>query len=155
MLHVTEQAVDALVELLETRRAAGKAVRVLATDSGGFSMRLDAPRMEDDMVCRERRPVLVADAEVSELLRQRTLDVRDGGDGQSRFLLRRAARNPDTESKGEEKRVANLRLSPVISPVSYNDGMGMEATAPMRRPSSVRPSRTASMCCAPTSAPAG
>lgn len=90
MLILTEAASACLAEKLAGRSSDGDvALRfVRRSTRRGWNIRLDKPRLSDAKFWHDGRIVLVLDEVSSKLLRDRTLDIRETGDG-SRLQLRR------------------------------------------------------------------
>jgi hypothetical protein len=81
MLTMTEAAGGFLCKVLDDAHASpDTAVRVLI-DGDALASTLDKPRPGDSTFVHEGRKVLVLDEQVSELLAERTLDVRSTHEG--------------------------------------------------------------------------
>ncbi|MEX0885418.1 MAG: hypothetical protein WD009_03165 [Phycisphaeraceae bacterium] len=81
MLTITETAGEHLSQLLEDAEAPeGAAARFVASDEG-LSLHVDEPRPGDETLEHEGRTVLLLDAQIAELLADRTLDIEQTEEG--------------------------------------------------------------------------
>ncbi len=90
MINVTEKAVDALANSLDSTEAAPEqSLRLALTPQGEYGLAIDEQREGDQVIKQEERPVLLVAEEVSTALHGAVLDVVDSAEGQ-RLTLRMA-----------------------------------------------------------------
>lgn len=87
MLKVTKAALDRLSEKLENKKASEEAALRFTRKPGGWRLQVDEPDPTDNAFTRGGRKILVLDNEVSQSLSNKTLDVRETGDGPRLTLL--------------------------------------------------------------------
>ncbi len=88
MLNVTEKAVGALADSLESSEATDEqSLRLARTPQGEFGLAIDEEREGDQVVKQEERSILVLDEEISTALDGAILDIADSPEGQ-RLTLR-------------------------------------------------------------------
>lgn len=81
MLTVTEPAADHLAKLLDEAEAPeGTAARFVASQEG-LSLQVDSPRPEDQTIEHQGKTLLVLDAQVAELLGDKTLALEETEEG--------------------------------------------------------------------------
>ena len=81
MLTVTGSASAQFAQMLADTKAPGDAVIRIVVREDGLALGLDTTHPEDAAFDHEDRTVLVLDAEVSQLLEEKTLDVEDTEEG--------------------------------------------------------------------------
>jgi Fe-S cluster assembly iron-binding protein IscA len=88
VLSVTEKAVGALADSLESSEASGEqSLRLARTPQGEFGLAIDEERDGDQVVKLEEKAILVLDEEISTALDGAILDIADSPEGQ-RLTLR-------------------------------------------------------------------
>ncbi len=90
MINVTEKAVDALANSLDSTEATPEqSLRLALTPQGEYGLAVDEQREGDQVIKQEERPVLLVAEEVSTALDGAVLDVVDSAEGQ-RLTLKMA-----------------------------------------------------------------
>ena len=81
MLTMTEAAAGYLTDVLKGAKASHETAVRLTKKGKGFSSALDTARPGDITIAHSGRNVLLMDATTSDILAQRSLDLRDTPDG--------------------------------------------------------------------------
>lgn len=87
MIRVTESALDALAQTLETNEVQeDQALRLARSGEGSFGLAIDDQREGDQVVAKDERPVLLIDGEISNQLDGVTLDLVESPQGRQLAL---------------------------------------------------------------------
>ena len=81
MLTMTIDAGEHLKSLLEQAEAPENAAARFVASDDGLSLHVDEPRPGDETIEHEGRTVLLLDAQIAELLADRTLDIEQTEEG--------------------------------------------------------------------------
>ena len=92
MVRVTDQAANAMQELLADNAAPPEAgIRLSPSTGGNLGMGIDTPHDGDEVITRDEAPLLIVDADVAPGMTDMVVDFRDtseNGQTPGGFLLR-------------------------------------------------------------------